>query len=164
MNRINSILIILLALAISFLHSGCSEDADGGDITIFEGTFAGKYRALLFDTPSDTVVVTVDAATNKVTISSRILNTSFEADYNPSTERAEINNLTIDTLKFVLGAAVNFAYNTTVPSGFCEMRKNDTELYISLNSATVGSHTFDPPVPTQLPPVDVTTPNNMKPL
>jgi len=149
----------------SIMQTGCSDDTGDGDITLFEGTFVGFYRALIYDTEDDTMTVTVDAATNKVTFTSAILGTSFTADYNPNTERATINALTIDTLKFVQGMAVNYAYNTTVGSGYCEMRNGDTELFVRLNNCSIEDHTIDllqDVKPLAIPVVN--TPSNMKPL
>jgi hypothetical protein len=146
------------------LFISCSDD--GGptsNIEAFAGTYVGKYRALVYDTENDTMVVTVDAANDKITFTSTILGTSFEADYDISLQRAIIRDLSIDTLRFVQGAAINYAYNTTVGSGYCEMRGDDTKLYIQLNNCRIEEHTIDLlPSPLTIPVVN--TPNSMNPL
>jgi hypothetical protein len=157
--------ISLVVLAFGLLFTGCSDEGTGVDIETFTGTYVGKYRALVYDTDNDTMTVTVDAAANKVFFTSAILGTSFETDFDPATGRATINDLTIDTLKFVVGPAVNYAYNTTISSGYCEMRNGDTELFVQLNNCVVGSHTFGPPLEgLALTIPSVNTPNNMNPL
>lgn len=155
--------VIVLILIVAFA-TGCSEE-EGANIEAFAGIYVGKYRAIIYDTENDTIEVTVDAANNKVFFKSNIINQTFETTFNPGNGRAEIQSLSVDTLKFVQGQAVNYAYNTTIGSGYCEMKNNETELYIQLNNCVVEDHTIDLLQNIKPLTVDVVnTPNNMKPI